>query len=167
MRKLVYLLLVIPFVVVAAQADSALSKDPRLANVSGADLDAIEATALDYIDGYYTGDGERMARALHPELAKRIVRNDPRTGESVLQNMDAKALINMTKAGGGSQMYTVEQRRSDVEILDVYENVASVKIVATDWIDYLHVGMVDGEWKIINVLWELTPEAMEKFAQGQ
>jgi len=30
------------------------------------DSSAIRAAALDYIDGYYTGDGARMERALHP-----------------------------------------------------------------------------------------------------
>ena len=41
---------------------------------------AIRATALDYIDGYYSGDAARMQRAVHPELAKRIVKVDPTTG---------------------------------------------------------------------------------------
>ena len=30
---------------------------------AAADLEGIEAVALDYIDGYYTGDGERMKSA--------------------------------------------------------------------------------------------------------
>jgi hypothetical protein len=42
-------------------------------------------------------------------------------------------------------------------ILDVYENAASVKVVASDWIDYLHLAKWNGSWKIVNVLWELKP----------
>ena len=38
---------------------------------------AIKATALDYLEGWYSRDAERMERALHPDLAKRIVRVDP------------------------------------------------------------------------------------------
>jgi hypothetical protein len=45
-----------------------------------------------------------------------------------------------------------------VTILDVYENAASVKIVASDWIDYLHVARWNGSWRIVNVLWELKPQ---------
>ena len=41
---------------------------------SPADSAGIRQAALDYIEGYYEGDGARMERALHPELAKRIVR---------------------------------------------------------------------------------------------
>ncbi|MFN2498595.1 MAG: serine hydrolase [Pyrinomonadaceae bacterium] len=35
---------------------------------------------------------------------------------------------------------------------------ASVKLVASDWIDYLHVAKFNGRWMIVNVLWELMPK---------
>jgi putative lumazine-binding protein len=38
------------------------------------DADLIKQTALDYIEGWYEADAVRMERALHPDLAKRIVR---------------------------------------------------------------------------------------------
>jgi hypothetical protein len=31
-------------------------------------------------------------------------------------------------------------------------------VEAANWIDYLHLAKWDGEWKIINVLWELKPK---------
>jgi hypothetical protein len=37
------------------------------------DNSAITKTALDYIEGWYADDAVRMERALHPELAKRMV----------------------------------------------------------------------------------------------
>ena len=42
-----------------------------------ADTQAIKQTALDYIQDWYEGNAERMERALHPELAKRIVGSNP------------------------------------------------------------------------------------------
>jgi Putative lumazine-binding len=38
---------------------------------SAADSAGIRTAALDYIDGWYAADGERMERALHPELASK------------------------------------------------------------------------------------------------
>jgi hypothetical protein len=38
--------------------------------------------------------------------------------------------------------------------LDRFQNAASVRIDAGEWIDYLHLGKIGGKWKIINVLWE-------------
>ena len=54
---------------------------------------------------------------------------------------------------------------TDVTVLDVFENAASAKIVASDWVDYLHLARWNGEWKIVNVLWELKPQ--ETHAQKQ
>ncbi len=123
---------------------------------SAADSAAIRQTALDYIQGWYEGNPERMERALHPQLAKRIVRRDPASGGSRLDHMGAAELVEGTRAGYGTRT-PVEKRQSDVTILDVFENAASVKVVASDWVDYLQMARVDGRWMIINVLWELKP----------
>jgi hypothetical protein len=137
----------------AAIALSAFWARPASAQTA-ADSAAIVATALDYIDGYYTSDAARMERALHPELAKRIVVT--REGESRLQNMTAEQLVQAT-AGGSARQIPEDVRREDVRILDIYRNVASVRIDAGPWVDYLHVARWNGDWKIVNVLWELAP----------
>jgi hypothetical protein len=92
-----------------------------------------------------------MENAVHPELAKRIVRTMAPRG-SMIEQQSAMTLVQATRTGFGTQ--TPEARRlKDVTILDVYENAASVKIVASDWVDYLHVARWNGSWKIVNVLW--------------
>ena len=96
-----------------------------------------------------------MERALHTDLKKRIVQRQPGEAET-LQEMTADELIQMAAGGGGKQMPD-EQKRSDVTILDIYRGMASVKIVAGIWVDYMHIAQVDGEWKIVNVLWEMSP----------
>jgi len=121
----------------------------------GADPDAqaIRDTALDYIEGWYAGDASRMERALHPELAKRMVSPDSR-GHSRLNQMSAMTLVQSTRAGGGNKT-PKERQQKDITILDRFNNAAVVKIVASDWIDFLEEVKFDGQWKIINVLWEL------------
>lgn len=134
-------------------AIAALTAGPpdRLAAQTAADSAAIKATALDYIDGYYTGDAARMERALHPDLAKRIVNTDPQ-GRSRLGQMGAMALVQGTRAGGGKDDAV---KREEVKILDIFQNTASVRIDAGTWVDYLHVAKWNGRWVIVNVLWEL------------
>src|SRR6266850_6177389 len=97
---------------------------------SAADQAAIKQTALDYIEGWYEGNAERMERALHPELAKRIVRTNAE-GVSRLDQMSAMSLVQGTRRGGGKNTLK-ERQEKDVIILDVFENAASVKVVATD-----------------------------------
>jgi Putative lumazine-binding len=121
------------------------------------DDEAIRKTALDYIEGWYTGDAARMERALHPELAKRMISTDSKTGRSQFNHMGAMTLVQRTREGIGKKI-PQDRQLKEVTILDRYNNAAVVKIVASDWIDYLQVAKFNGDWKIINVLWELKPK---------
>jgi hypothetical protein len=129
------------------------------ARVEDPDAKAIRQTALDYIEGWYEGNVERMTRALHPELVKRILVAEH--GATRIEGMGASKLIAGVRAGYGKDTPKDKQLK-EVTILDRFENAAAVKIVASDWIDYLQVGKVDGRWVIINVLWEKKPEAQPK-----
>ena len=122
------------------------------------DSSAIRATALDYVEGWYDGNAERMSRAVHPELVKRIVVSDTATRHSVIETMGATALVNGTRRGWGKET-PANRRQKDVIILDVFGNAASVKSVMADWIDYLQMAKVDGRWVIVNVLWETKPRS--------
>jgi Putative lumazine-binding len=119
--------------------------------------EAIRKTALDYIEGWYAGDPRRMDRALHPELAKRMISTDPKTGRSQFNHMGAMTLVQRTREGIGKKI-PEDRQLKEVKILDRYNNAAVVKIVASDWVDYLQVAKFNGDWKIINVLWELKPK---------
>ena len=122
---------------------------------SAADSAAIRAPALDYIEGGYAGNAERMERAVHPDLAKRIMNTDQR-GRRVLGHQSAMTLVLNTRNGGGKDTPAAEQRK-DVRILDIFGNTASVRIDADSWVDYLHVARWNDRWVIVNVLWELRP----------
>ena len=117
----------------------------------------IEATALNYIDGSFSGDAERMAKAVHPELTKMLLANNRVTGKPFLHKMGASDLIEGTRAGLGT--VPENQRNIEVEIYDVSHGIAAVKVTSSRYIDHLQLGKVNGEWKIINVLWVPNPDA--------
>lgn len=145
MRRLVLFFFVVLFAsVVHVQAQQQKS-----------DADLIKAAALDYIEGWYEGDPVRMERALHPELAKRIVRVDQR-GRYSLGQMGAMQLVQYTRDGDGKSIPKDKQQK-DVTVLDIFGNAASAKIIASGWIDYLHLAKWNGRWVIVNVLWENKP----------
>ena len=141
---------------VAALLLTAAAVPPRCARAQAAAADsaAIRAAALDYIEGWYAGDSARMRRAVHPQLAKRVV--EARGATSGLENMGADALVSATGRGGGRRTPAAEQRK-DVAVLGVFGNAASARVNAADWVDYLHLAKLDGRWVIVNVLWEPRP----------
>lgn len=128
----------------------------KRASTPSTDADAIERAALDYIERWYEGDARRIEDALHPEFAMRIVPSDPKTQKSRLDQMRALSLVHGTRAGGGKATGPDRPQR-DAVILDQFENLACVKIVAEDWVDYLHMAKYNGRWLIVNVPWELKP----------
>jgi hypothetical protein len=125
---------------------------------SSRDSAAIRATVLDYAEGWYEGNADRMARALHPELVKRIVVRDTATGRTMVQGMGASVLVNSTRHGYGKET-PKDRQQKDVAILGVFGNAASARATMADWIDYMQLAKIDGRWLIVNVLWERKPKA--------
>jgi len=154
MQKVVMLFFIILFVsVVQVNAQSTPQSTPEAQSTPDAEL--IKQTALDYIEGFYEGNAARMERALHPELAKRIVQKDQR-GRSTLGQMGAMRLVQLTRIHDAKDI-PKEKQQKDVTVLDIFGNAASAKVIASDWIDYLHLAKWNGRWVIVNVLWEMKP----------
>ena len=151
-RKLILIAALAVLIPGAARAQSTpAAPAPALA----ADSAAIRRAALDYIEGWFTGDEARMRRALHPDLAKRAIDVD-RQGRQWLYSSSADGLIRATAVGMGTDVPPA-QRWSQVEILDIDGGLASVKVNSTRLVDYMHLARWDGEWKIVNVLWDVRP----------
>jgi hypothetical protein len=120
---------------------------------SASDTDAITKAALDYIEGWYEGNAERMERALHPDLAKRGVFVDKKTGKIAMRSVGAAEMVKFTKAGAGKSPEKKEKVK--LTVLDVFKNTACVKIVSPDFVDYLQLARYKDGWAIVNVLWEM------------
>lgn len=117
------------------------------------DIAAITRSSVDYIESWYTADAERMRRCLHPDLAKRGVRRDPRTGEWVLRHTDAARMVRLTQDGQGTETPPPD-RKYRVTVLDVFRNTASTKVLSHPFVDYLHLARFRERWVIVNALWE-------------
>jgi len=128
----------------------------------GNETESIKKAALDYIEGWYGSSPERMERALHPELAKRAVHNVD--GADQLRPVTFERMLELVKSKGEDKEAL---DNIECEILDIHGNMATVKTVSPDFIDYLHLAKWEGQWKIINALWEFTPEARKRFEAAQ
>jgi hypothetical protein len=148
MRKHIFALLIGLAVVtaVSAQAD--------------ADREAIKRTALNYAEGWYEGNADKMESSLSPDLAKRIARSNAQN-QTRLDHMTAMALVQGTRGGFGKQTPAAEQQK-DVSVLDVLGGAATVKLEMRDWVDYMHIAKINGKWLIVNVLWEMKPRKEAK-----
>jgi hypothetical protein len=117
------------------------------------DRAAIEAVVRDYLEGWYTGDAARMERALHPELVKRMIGVEPKSGRSFLEPIGASGMVAFTAAGAG-KLKPGTDAGIEVTVFDVFRDIATAKGRSAHFMDYVQLGRFGGEWKIVNVLWQ-------------
>ncbi|HET8784563.1 MAG TPA: nuclear transport factor 2 family protein [Candidatus Limnocylindrales bacterium] len=112
-------------------------------------LSAIETCVRDYYEGWYTADGGRMARAVHPALAKRSFAQDrdrrPTVDETTADEMIAGAAAGLGRTRAGTKL--------DIRVAEVGAGIASVNVFADHYVDLLHLIETPDGWRIINALW--------------
>ena len=112
----------------------------------------ITATALDYFEGWFDGDVERMRRALHPGLAKRALKNDRWT----LDEDSAEEMFDATARQLG-RARDVPDRAIEVDVVDVNGEIATAVVRSAVYHEYLHLVHTGEGWKIVNALWRFRP----------
>lgn len=124
---------------------------------------AIEKACRNYVEGWATGDMDRVAKGVSPELVKRTVSQD-KEGMSFTNNMSASLLLLVTKNNKegvkGKDLEPDKPFKLTVHIYDISGDYALAKTVNTKYgfFDYCELAKFNGEWKIFNVLWGWLPQ---------
>jgi hypothetical protein len=114
------------------------------------DETAIRDVARAYLESWLDGEPERMRTALHPMLAKRGLDYGPDSAPTAVHHLDTDDMVESAGRGPRRQF----GRTCEITILDLADNVASVKVVSEPFIDYLHLAKLEGRWSIVNALYE-------------
>ena len=122
------------------------------------DHEAVTAAITDYVEGLYLVDSTRIERSVDSTLRKlgywynkkeqKYANNLPMTYNQLVR-LAARWNSDGDQVDGNSP--------KKIEIYDLNSKTASAKLTAAWGIDYFHLGKVDGEWKIYNVMWQSTP----------
>lgn len=124
---------------------------PVVTVASATDHDAIAATIADYYLGWYDGDPDRMARALHPDLRKRGWLHDA-SGDLTIDRDTFASMVEWTRKAQG-RTSDPAARHYDVRAVEVHEDIASACVYAVPYVDYLHLVRTGAGWRIIHALW--------------
>jgi Putative lumazine-binding len=109
----------------------------------------VTAVAQNYMDAYYTADAARMQKTLHPDFHKRTLRTV--NGHTEISEDTVQSMVEGVRLGSGKEI-PMADRIQKIEVLDVYRDAASVKVVTGRWIDYMHVSKLNGEWRVLDVV---------------
>ena len=117
------------------------------------DRKAVERAVLDYAEAIYEVKPELVDQSVHPGLAKRgyMRGQDGKYREAPMSFAQLRSLAQSWNAQGRVDAKTA---RKDVVVLDILDQTASAKLTASWGTDYMHLAKYDGEWKIVNILWQ-------------
>jgi len=106
----------------------------------------VAAVATEYFQAWFAGDGERMRQVLHPDLSKRCLEDQ---GSLTLHEDPADVLVADTASGEG----TSYEPRQDVEVIEVFGDIATVIVRSEVFREYLHIARFGDRWLIVNALY--------------
>jgi hypothetical protein len=112
---------------------------------------AIRSCLLDYFDGWFDGDDERMDRALHPDLAKHALGQDSDRSD-VLDVTTKDDMVEATRRGIGRQRDSAD-RGIRIEVLSVSGGIACASVHSTVYREYALLVRTSQGWRITATLW--------------
>jgi hypothetical protein len=121
---------------------------------------AIRKAALDYVEGWATGNVERIQSAVSPELSKRRV---AAAGNLVYVQDMSRSLLCISALGNKQgvrmpDLTTGKEMLQEIKVLDIEGTNASAKTwnAKYGFFDYIHLSKAGGKWMIVNVLWDMS-----------
>jgi len=121
---------------------------------------AVKKAVADYIEGWATGNVQRIQNAVSPELSKRRV---TAMGELVVVQDMSRSLLCASALGNAKGVHMQDlapgkELAPEIKILDIDGTNASVKTwnAKYGFFDYLHLSKAGGNWMIVNVLWDMS-----------
>jgi hypothetical protein len=126
-----------------------------LAQGTSQESEAVRQAALDYLEGIYNVQPERIERSVHPTLNKRGFYKKDASSPYVESPMTYEQLVKLAASWNKDGKRDTSVR--EVTILDMLDQTAVVKLKASWGIDYMFLGKYEGKWKIMQILWQSHP----------
>ena len=125
------------------------------AQTRDADREAVRLAALDYVEGVYNVQPDRIERSVHTSLVKRGFYKDTAAGPYNESPMTYEQLVRL--AGNWNKEGKRDTSIKDVAVLDVLDQTAVAKVTASWGIDYMLLAKYGDRWKITQILWQSHP----------
>ncbi|MGH2805672.1 MAG: nuclear transport factor 2 family protein [Actinomycetota bacterium] len=124
-------------------------------SVAVSEAQAVQQAAREYFESYFEGDAERMRAVLHPRLVKREFLDELGDVEDLAQTADDMVGV---AAGGRGRRFTGPERAFDVEVFEIYGDIATAVVRSALYREYLHLACVAGEWRIVSAFYAAASE---------
>lgn len=127
------------------------------AAVAQTDEELVNAAVLDYVEGIYNVQPDRIRRSVHPQLVKKGFwrpKDQAEYKDEAVMTFDQ--LVELAGKWNASGWLPQDAPKS-IEVYDVKDKTAVAKLTAHWGTDYFHLAKYDDKWMITNVLWQSPP----------
>lgn len=116
----------------------------------------IEQVSRDYCVGFYEIDGDKVQSTCHPSLSKRSVEQARLSDGTEFDHLSGITYeeINILGETFNKNWGFEPDARCEIEIYEIRGNIAAAKMTGAVWFDYFHLMEVNGEWSIVNIMYE-------------
>lgn len=108
------------------------------------------AAVLDFVEGRLGGDAARLEKALHPETCQAAYMVSAKSGKAFLNRSRMSGILEPVKAKLG--LLPEAERKAEARIIDLMDGMAFAAAKTSRGMFYLQLQLLDGQWKVINVL---------------
>lgn len=133
----------------------ALWQDPSQADK---DKKAVVRAGTDYVEALYEVKPELIERSVHPNLKKYgFYRGSPSDAYRGMP-MTYEQLVKLAGSWNKDGSQAGEDSVKTIEVLDLMDTTAVLKVSAVWGVDHMQLGKFDGQWKVLHILWQSHPE---------
>lgn len=115
---------------------------------------SIKEKALGYLIGLQKLNPKLMHEVMNDSLNKVTIGWDRNTKKEYSKRTTKAQMIAFANSWNKSNTKFPVPPNNNVTILDIYNRIANVKLVSDNWVEYLHLMKLDGNWQIVNLIWQ-------------
>jgi hypothetical protein len=123
----------------------------------GSDQEAVRRASMDYIEAFYEGDSVKFLRSVRPEFYKYGFYKPRDAAAYAGSQMTLEGALGYIRRVRDGKNFAPTSAPKEVQVYEVNDQTANVKITASWGIDYLLMSKYDGRWMISHVLWQSHP----------
>lgn len=126
-----------------------------LSQAQTTDKEGFKKACMNYLEGFYEGDTAKLTASLQPSLNKfGFWKDDNADSYRQVNHMSFEAALAFAKNVKEKKEFPAADAPKKVEILDISNTIASVKVTAWWGIDYILLSKRGDKWMIEQVIWE-------------
>ncbi len=135
-------------------------KVPSNANIevspapSSIDSAEIKRKSLGYLKALQSMDTTLMNEVMNDSLKKVTIGYNRKIRQEVAIPTTRLQMMAFANDWNKSNMKFPPVPNDKVKILGIYNRIASVELISDNWVEYLHLMKLDGEWQIVNLIWQ-------------